>query len=180
MNIKHTIKILILIPFFSYAQHSDKYLELMNNLKLIDSSKIETHFKNGQPKYSGTTSYYEYNGKEYSFLTGKHIRYYKNGSRTESVYDSWETVMDNKYFDKNGNLVSDSKTLALNTTANDLQEFENSNRHITFIIKSKDYKYSFELNKWYLYLKNEHTNGKKSGTWKYYYPNGELKKQTEK
>ncbi|TWO30407.1 hypothetical protein E1J38_014820 [Seonamhaeicola sediminis] len=177
MKLQTIIKILVLVPLFSFAQQSENYLELMNNLVPIDSSKIETSFNNGKPKYIGTTTYYEYMDKEYAFLTGKHIRYYKNGSRTEGVYNSWGTVLTNKYFDKNGTLISDSKTITLDTSAKNLQEFEDSDKHITFVIKSNDYKYSSDLNKWYLYLESEHTNGKKSGTWNYYLPNGELKKE---
>ena len=180
MNAKDTLKILILIPFFSYAQHSENYLKLMGKLKPIDSSKIVTYFKNGKPKYVGTTTYYEFKNREYEFLTGKHIKYYKKGSRTESLYDSWGTILENKYYDRNGNLISDAKTLILDTNAKDLQEFEDSNEHIIFVIKTNDYKYSSDLNKWYIYLESEHRNGKKSGTWKYYFPNGELKKESKK
>ena len=169
--------ILVLVPFFSFAQHSQNYLELMSNLTPIDSIEIKTKFGNGKPKYSGTTTYYEYQAKEYAFLTGKHIKHYKNGSRTEGIYDSWGTVIENKYYDRNNNLISESKTLKIDSSVKDFQEFEDSNRHITFIIKIKDYKYSSGLSKWYVYREGEYTNGKKSGTWSYYLPNGELKKQ---
>ena len=152
----------------------------MDNLTPIDSSRIEKKFGNGKPKYVGTTTYYKYQDKEYSFLTGKHIKYYKNGSRTVGIYDSWGTVLKNKYFDKNGNLISDSETLLLDTTAKDLNEFDDSNKHITFVLETKEYKYDSGLSKWYLYREGQHTNGKKSGTWKYYLPNRELKKQIEK
>lgn len=148
----------------------------MNNLKLVDSSKIETYFKNGYPKYSGTTKYYKHENEEYAFLTGKHIRYYKDGARTEGIYDSWGSILENKYFDKKGNLTSELKTLTLDTNAKSVQEFDLSDKHITFVIKIENYKYSTELNKWFLYLEKEYTNGNKSGTWKYYFPNGELKK----
>ena len=165
MKIRTIINILVLAPLFSFAQQSEAYFELMNNLIPIDSSKIETSFSNEKPKYIGTTTDYEYMGKEYVFLTGKHIRYYKGGSRTEGAYNSWGTVLTNKHFDKNGNLISDSKTITLDTSAKNLKEFEDSSKHITFVIKTNDYKYSSDLNKHYLYLKSEHTNGEKSGTW---------------
>ena len=74
-------------------------------------------------------------------------------------------------------MISDSKTITLDTSAKNLKEFEDSSKHITFVIKTNDYKYSSDLNKHYLYLKSEHTNGEKSGTWEYYFPNGELKKR---
>ena len=133
------------------AQQSEKYLELMSEYELIDSIKTETSYRNGKPKLVGTTTYYEYNDKKYAFLTGKHIRYYKNGSRTEGVYDSWGALLENRYFDKKGNLISDSKASVWDTNAKDLKEFEESKGHITFVLKSTDYKYSSELSKWYAY-----------------------------
>ena len=172
--------LIALIPLFSSAQQSERYLELMGKYELIDSVEIKTSYKNGNPKYVGTTTYYQYNGKEYQYLTGKHIRYYKNGSRTEGLYDRWGAILQNKYFDKEGNLISDSKASVWDTSAKDLKEFEESNKHIIFILESKGYKYSSGLSKWYVYRETEYTNGKKSGIWKYYLPNGELKKKVEK
>lgn len=172
--------ILIIVPFFSFAQHSKNYLEVMNNLIPTNSSSIETNFGNGKPKYVGTTTYYRYQDKEFSFLTGKYIKYYKNGSRTEGIYDSWGTILENKYFDKNSNLISESETLLLDTTAKDFDEFDSTYKHITIVLKRKQYKYDSRLSKWYIAKEEEHTNGKKSGAWKYYFPNGNLKKQIEK
>jgi len=172
-------KMLIIIPVFSFAQHSEKYLQLMGHLQPIDSSKIETHFKNGRPKYSGTTTYYEYGDKEYAYLTGKHVKYYRNGSRTEGIYDSMGTILENKYFDADGNLLSESKTLLLDTNAKSFQEFEDNTNHITFVLRTKSYKFTLELKKWYLFEEGEYTNGKRSGIWKYYFPNGELKTKKE-
>lgn len=68
----------------------------MNYLIPTNSISIETTFRNEKPKYVGTTTYYKCQDKELSFLTGKHIKYYKNGSRTEGIYDSWETILENK------------------------------------------------------------------------------------
>lgn len=177
MKLKIVIKLLIIIPLFSFAQHSENYLKLRNDLIPVDSSSIETEYKNGRLKYSGTTTYYKYGKKEYSFLTGKHVRYYKNGSRTEGLYNSWGTILENRYFDKNDNLISETVTLLLDTTAKDFNEFESSFKHITFVLKIIDYKYESRLSKWYIYKEGEYTNGKKSGTWKYYRPNGDLKKK---
>lgn len=167
---------LLFLPLGSFAQHSEDYLKFMNQFVSVDSDSISTEYNNGNPKYIGTTTYYKYNGEEYAFLTGKHIRYYRNGSRTEAIYDAWGTALENKYFDKKGNLISDTKTIIIDTSAKDVKEFEASDEHITFMIQSKDYKYSSKLNKWYVYLESEHTNTRKSGTWKYYFPNGDLKK----
>lgn len=168
---------LLLLPIFVIAQHSDNYLKLMGNLTPIDSSTIATQYKDGKPDYSGTTTYYKYQDKKYAFLTGKHIKYYRNGSRTEGLYDSWGTILENRYFDKEGNLISESKTFLIDSDAKNIEEFDKSMKHITFIVKIKDYKYSNKQSKWYIYKESEYTDSKKSGVWNYYLQNGVLEKQ---
>lgn len=175
---KQLIIILFVISTQSiFCQQGDNYLKLMNDLILVDSTEIKECFKNGKLKHFGLIKYYEHGDYIYEMNVGKHTRYYKDGARTVSVYDEWGTSLSNRYYDSENNLVSQSITTLVDTTASNLDEFFENSKHITFKTYFEDYVYDYKLCKYYLKKSGQSDNGKKEGVWKYYYPSGELKKE---
>lgn len=178
MSIKLVALIVFIFTFHcSYTQQGENYLKLMNDLVLVDSIEVKECFKNGQLKLYGLIKVYYHNEYYYKMNSGKHVRYYRNGSRTVSVYDSWGTNLSNRYYDSKDNLLTQSITTLVDTNADSLDEFLESSNHITFKTYFEDFAYNYKLCKFYLKKSGHSDNGKKDGVWKYYYPSGELKKE---
>ncbi|WP_400078577.1 hypothetical protein [Winogradskyella sp. R77965] len=149
----------------------------MDGLILFDSTMINDNFKNGKIKRCGLIKYYRHGDFYYKLNVGKHIRYYKNGTKTTTVYDDWGTSLTNTYHDSEGNLISQSITTLVETTASNLDEFLTSGKHITFKTYFEDFAYDRKSCEYYLKKTGQSDNGKREGLWKYYYPSGELKKE---
>lgn len=151
-------------------------MELHNGLEKIDCETITTKFKNGKLKYCGTTTYYKYKNLSYAFLTGKHIRYYPDGSKNESIYDIYGNAILHQFYNKKGALVTAHQTILLDSDAENLTSLLNGEAKKTFIVELKEYKVSRKIGKSYLFKKGRYQNGKKVGVWTYYNPDGGIKK----
>ncbi len=178
---KSTLLLLLFFLAFSFssnAQYSAKYSDLIKRIETsTDSVKLEGYFKNGKTKASGYQIQYQYDGKDYAFITGKYYSYFKNGNRNETDFDSFGNFLLTRNFDSKGNILYESKTLCISTSATSIKEFLDHSDHLSYIRMCKYYRHSKELNNYYLFKEGKIANGKKTGTWSYYYPNGKLKKE---
>ncbi len=179
MNIK-ILLLLIILPILSFGQIPKRYIDLHKGLEKIDCKTTKTNYKNGKPKYCGTTTYYKYENKEYAFLTGQHIGYYKDGCKNVSTYDIYGNVLLHEFYDKNGVLTTEHETILLDSSAKDLKQLLEDKVESTFIQELREYKISKNTGKRYLFKKGRYTNGKKSGVWTYYFPDGSIKKEIVK
>lgn len=159
------------------SQQGENYLKLMSKLILIDSTEIKECFKNGKPKLFGRVKYYKHGDLYYEMKVGKNIRYHKNGARTISIYDDWGTLLINRYYDSDDNLISQSITTLVDTSASNLDEFFKNSKHITFKTYFEDFAFDKKSRKIYLKETGQSDNGKKEGVWKSYYVSGEIKKE---
>jgi len=144
---------------------------------LVDSMELNKCFKNGKLKESGILKIYKYGDYFYKFKSGKYVKNYKDGSKSIFLLDDWGTDLEAYHFDSGGNLIKEWVTTKVETTAVDLEEFLNSNKHITYDTAFKDYRYDYKLCKYYLKKKGQYSNGKKVGAWKFFDSSGNLKKE---
>ena len=163
-----------------YAQYSEEYKALIENINPpTDSIKVEHRYKNGKIKDTGWQLYYTQNNREYSLLKGKHYLHFKGGQWNETDYDAFGNIMLHRSFDSEGIVIYESETKYISTTASNINDFFESDKHLIFVRNLKQYEYSIKLCKYYLKKEGEITNGRKSGKWKTYYPDGKLKKEKE-
>lgn len=178
------MKPICLLVFFiqlsMYSQYSEKYKSLVESINPpTDSIKVEHKYKDGKIRDTGWQLYYIQNNREYSLLKGKHYLYFKGGQWNETDYDAFGNIMLHRGFDSEGNILYESKTKYITTTATTANEFFESDKHLTYVRDEKHYFYSTKLCKYYLKKEGEISNGRKSGLWKTYYPDGKLKKEKE-
>lgn len=175
----------LIIVFFTisfqvtFGQQGDNYIKLMKDLILIDSSEVKEYFKNGNLKKHGLMKYYKHGDFVYEMEIGKHVRSYKDGSRSEYFFDDWGTELYTAHYDSKDNLIMEWTTTRIETTAEDLDTFFNSNKHITYNVSFKDYRYDYDVCKYYLRKEGQYLNGKKYGLWKFYKPSGDLQKSKQ-
>jgi protein associated with RNAse G/E len=80
MKIKFVIIIILFTSGFSlYCQHSEKFIELTQNLKPIDSIVKIKKFRNGKIKEIYKSLVYEYGEYNYEILSGKQQLFHKTG-----------------------------------------------------------------------------------------------------
>ncbi len=170
--------ILIFFQLSMYSQYSEEYKALIESVNPpIDSILVEHKYKNGKTKELGWQLYYNQNNQVYSFLKGRHYLYFKDGHWNEIDYDDFGNIMLHRGFDSEGNILYESKTKYITTTATNANVFFESDKHLSYSRDIKRYVYSIKLCKYYLKKEGEISNGRKSGTWKTYYPDGTLKKE---
>lgn len=170
---------LFLIVSICNAQQSKSYLELTNSLKPMDTTEFVENYKNGNRKSEGKYLVY-YTGQYASieFAFGKFNKYYKDGNIMEEIiYDSFGYEINYKLYDNVGDLTYERETLILDTSAENLNEFLFSEKHIIYTDYVKQYKYSIKLCKQYLYSEGRLYNGKKKDIWITYKPDGTIKKE---
>jgi len=177
MKIKFTSLILFLLSSVVFSQHTTRFLEVVKELKPIDSTLNSKMFNNGKLKEIGTIVTYELGDYDYKFYTGTQHVYYNNGqTKCEFKFDSFANLIYSKSFDRKGNLLEEYITSSIDSSAKNIDEFLNTYEHTTLVIKNKIYDYSHKYSKWYLYKEGVLKNLKKIGTWKFYSANGELTK----
>jgi antitoxin component YwqK of YwqJK toxin-antitoxin module len=173
-----TIILLLLIFNLSNAQQSDRVIEIVKDLKKVESKPDTIFYGNGKIWWKSTLTTYEYNSETFSLYSGEQIQYYKNGKiANESIYDMYANLLSWNGYDRDGNKTIESVTTEIDSNAENLIEFFESEKHITFKREVKYYKCSRKLKICYLYKEGQTKNGKKSGTWKFYKENGEIKKE---
>ncbi|AXP83071.1 MORN repeat variant [Mariniflexile rhizosphaerae] len=169
-----------LICNLSIAQHSDRFLELVKDLKKIGSEVDTTYYKNGKILWIICWTTYEYNSEEFSTATGKLVQYHKNGQvADESCLGKYGNILSSKGFDRNGNKTVEFVTTEIDSEAKSLDEFFDSLGEVRFKRYYRHYKCSNKLGICYLYKEGQRVNGKKNGLWTTYNENGEIRKEKE-
>ncbi|MFD0964700.1 hypothetical protein [Pseudofulvibacter geojedonensis] len=114
--------------------------------------KDTTYYRNGQVKFLSERTTYKYNNQEFTNWTGKSILYYKNGVIARvTVQNDYGNFLNEKFYDRNGNLIEEWITTELDSRANNLNEYF-SNKSLGDIKKIINYyKYSKKLSKYYIY-----------------------------
>jgi antitoxin component YwqK of YwqJK toxin-antitoxin module len=173
-----TILFLLLFSSLSNAQHSDRFLEIVNELKEVESKSDTIFYRNGEIRWINNLTTYQYDFKTYRTHSGKQIQYYKNGQiANKSILDKYGNTLSWNGFDRNGNKTIESITTEIDSNAESLTEFLESEEHLTFKRKNKYYKCSNKLEVCYLFKEGKILNGNKIGLWKTHSENGILKKE---
>lgn len=176
MKITIALSFFILVNMNVFAQHTENFLNMSNQLKFVDSTKIETRFSNGNIKEIKTIIKYEYNGYLYTFKTGENRFYSKKGQKDwELKYDLFGNVLSDKSFNSHGNVYKENNTVKIDTDAKSVNEFLKS-KELRITSYEKEYTNNSYDNLW-LYKEGMRLNGKKIGIWKEYCRD-ELKKET--
>ena len=168
----------LLLPIPLLAQHSQRFIELTETLKPIDSSTISEKFKNGNLKETGKTYIYKDGNYLINVFTGKFILYTKSGEISiEIIYDHFKNQLSRKSFNKEGQILNTYKTLKIDTSTKDKNDFFEDKNHLTIIKKYQHF--TFDTKSCTYYLKKEGTfiDGKKSGVWITYNPDTTTKKE---
>lgn len=175
---KYITSILLLIIGLSLnAQHSERFKELVSELKEIETKPDTLYYGNGNIWIVGTAITYEHNSEHYSNLTGKERQYFRNGKiSVETELDKFGNILKWTTYDKDGYKIDEYITVSIDTKAKDLTEFLNSDKHFIYIRNEKFYRCSSKLGVMYLHKEGQTVNGKKVGKWKFYDENGELQK----
>ncbi|MBP1841724.1 hypothetical protein [Formosa algae] len=180
MKRNFSIIFLVLIWNLCHSQHSERFLELVNDLEEISCKTDTTYYKNGNINWIICWTTYIYNSEEYSTGTGRMIHYYKNGQiASESYLGKYGNTLSWNGFDRNGNKTIESVTTEIDSDAKNLNEFFDSPAETKFKRYNRLYKCSGKLGNCYLYKEGKRVNGKKNGIWTTYYANGEIKKEKE-
>ncbi|MDO5981764.1 hypothetical protein [Flavivirga spongiicola] len=174
------IIILLLIGYSSYAQHTDRFLELVKNLEQVSCKKDTVFYKNRNVWWTMCWTTYEHDSEKYSTRTGEMVQYYKNGQIAHQYFlDNYGNMKTMKVFDRKGNKVEEYVTTKIDSNAKTLIEFFESQDHMKFNTWTSIYRCSSKLGIPYLYKEGLRVNGNKNGVWTTYYDNGEIKKEKE-
>jgi len=174
------IILLILFTSFNYGQHSDRYNQLVKDLKKIGSTTDTIYYKNGNIEWITTQTTYEYDSVLYRNYTGKQIHYYKNGQIiSETLKDDYGNILNLRWYDRDGNKTYESILIEIDTRANSISEFFYGKNLWDFKRYDKEYKCSYKFDVCYLFREGLRINKKKKGLWKTYNADGTLKKEKE-
>lgn len=173
-----TVIIIILVSYLSNAQHTTRFLKIVKDLEQVSCQMDTTYYKNGKVCWTSCWTTYEYNSERYSTRIGRMVQYYKSGQiANEYFLDNYGNIKSMKGFNRNGNKTVEYITTEIDTNAISLDEFFESQDHMTFKTYIPTYRCSKKLGTYYLYKEGSRVNGKKKGIWKTYYENGEVKKE---
>ena len=177
MKRNFTIIFLVLISNLCNSQHSERFLELVKDLEQINCKTDTTYYKNGNVWWTTCWTTYEYNSEKHSTRTGQMVQYYKSGQiANEYSLDNYGNIKSMKGFDRKGNKTVESVTTEIDSKAKSMDEFFDSQDHMTFKTYSAIYRCS-KLGTYYLYKEGQWINRKKNGVWTTYFENGEIKKE---
>lgn len=176
---KNTLLIFyFLISFCCFGQYTEEFQKFAEQLSPIKTEPYSLTFRKGQLKEKGTRTYYEVDGSEYYFITGKYSEYYSNGQvMIDAVYDDYGKNLSWKLYDGQGNLMEEYKTTKIDTDAKDLEGF--LFKRSTWLITSdmKRHRFSPKICGWFMVLEGTKLNNKRIGIWKRYRPDGSVKKE---
>src|SRR5690554_1871339 len=154
-----TIISLFLICNFSNAQHSDRFKKIVSELEEIESKPDTIFYVNGKIWWISTITTYKYNSENYSTHSGKQTQYYKNGQiASEVLLGKYGNIISWNSYDRDGNKTSESITTEIDSDANNLTEFFESDEHISFKRNEKYYKCSYKLQVCYLFKEGQTVN----------------------
>ncbi len=178
MKRNFTIIFLLLIWNLSSSQHSDRFLELVKDLEKVSCKTDTTYYKNGNIWWTMCSTNYIYNSEKYWAKTGKMVQYYKNGQIAhEYCFDNYGNMKTLKVFDRKGNKLEEHVTTEIDSKAKSLNEFFESQDHISDKTYSQFYRCSSKNGIYFLYKEGLRVNGNRNDVWTTYFENGEKKKE---
>jgi len=179
MNIRITFIFIFLFSLNCYSQQSSEYIALIKDLKPRKTKTIDLKFSNGNQKEIGFSNEFEFGDYIYSYYTGKRTQYYRKGTIVyEYEYDDFGVLLSCRWYDGFDNLLRETLTLEIDSKAKNLKEFLDSDKHLTIKTIERIYRWSTDLNKYYVKKEGKKINGKKVGIWKTYSDNGNLIKES--
>ena len=123
-NLKYLCYIIFFIGFSSYAQHTERFMTLMSGLEKGSSTVDTTYYSNGQIKHLAKQTEYTFQDKEYLKENGISIFYHRNGTIGRiSVKDAYGYYLNEKFYDKTGELTQEWITTEIDNDATDLGEY---------------------------------------------------------
>ncbi len=161
-----------------FSQHSDRFIELVQNLKPVDSSYNENSYTDGSLKNKGLLVYYEMPEYTYSKKTGIWMEYYRNGTlKMKSEYDNWGNVLSKSLYNLDGSISSEMITTFIDSDLPTSKDYFRKNESVWITIKIKNYRFGKSIGKTYLREVGFIKGGKRIGTWKTYSQIGKLEKE---
>ncbi|WP_406684364.1 hypothetical protein N1F78_01135 [Seonamhaeicola sp. MEBiC1930] len=174
------IIILTLISYSSNAQHTVRFLNLVKDLEQVSCQKDTIFYKNGNIRWTMCSTNYKHNSEKFWAKTGKMVQYYKNGQIAhEYFFDNYGNLKRIKIFDRKGNKVEEYLTTEIDSNAKSLNDFFESQDHISDKTYTQFYRCSNKNGIYFLFKEGLRVNGKKKGVWTTYFENGEVKKEKE-
>ena len=171
MKIKFVIIIILFTSGFSlYAQHSEKFIELIQNLKPIDSIVKIKKFRNGKIKEIYKSLVYEHGEYNYEVLSGKQQLFLKTGQLfIEQSYDNFGNLLYQKQINESGNIYKIIETNRIDLKKDILiEELLSSNKNLIIESFEKEFNRTEKNRKLKLWKEGKRKNGKKTGKWKIY------------
>ncbi len=166
---KKTIFLLCLsLSVSCFSQHTKSYLDFANDFIFLDSSKVETKWKNGTVKELKNIVVIEHNNRRYECLTGEFFQFNRKGiKRTKSLFDKYGNYLHYSFFDIDGNIIQENSTIKI--------DFNKEADLVEITIHEKEYIKT--KNDFYLYKEGNKLNGKKIGKWFTYDCQGNIVKE---
>ena len=170
--------ILFLINLSCYSQHSERFNKLIENVNPSDSIIEIKKYKNGKTKSVNRFYEYEYGDYIYTFSYGTNQIFNKKGILVYEIkYVNFGNFILEKQFSDDGEIVLVSESEFIDTSAESLEKFFKSHKHLTYTISQKSYGTIFETNETYIAQEGRRKNGKKIGIWKTYNCEGLVKEK---
>ena len=155
---------------FSYSQHSERFIELTQKLKPIDSIIKVKKFRNGKTKKVSKFLVYEYQEYTYEVVSGKQQSFDKKGRLFyEAFFDNFGNLIYHKQFNKSNQLyrIIETTKIDLKSEAT-IYDILNFGEKILIETYEKQYNSSEKNGNLKLWLEGKWLNGKKIGKWKIY------------
>ena len=171
------IKFVIIFTFlafikaeFSHSQHSEKFVELTQNLKPIDSIVKIKKFTNGKIKEISKFLVYEYGEYTYEIVSGKQQLFDKKGRLFYEVfYGSFGNLIYQKQFNNKNQLYRIIETTKIDLKPETtLYQILNSNKRTLIESYEKEYNSNEKEGNLKLWKEGKWLNGRKIGKWKTY------------
>jgi len=116
--------LLITICCSLQAQQTERFNKLVKELEKVSVKTDTTLYRNGQIKSLNEQTIYTFDNKEYKTWTGEDIFYYKNGKLgRKSVKDDYGNFLNEKFYDRSGNIVEERITTEIDNRATSLIEY---------------------------------------------------------
>ncbi len=160
--------ICLLCSVICFSQHTESYLGFANHFIFLDSSKVETKWKNGITRELKNNVKIDYKNRKYECLTGEFLQFNKKGiKRTKSLFDKYGNYLHYIFFDLDGNIIHKKTTIKI--------DFNRKTELVETTINEKEFmKTDREV---YLYKEGNKLNGKKIGKWLTYDCSGNITKE---
>ena len=181
---KHLI--IIVFTFFylnGFAQYSERFKNLIEPLKKIETEIDTIFYSNGKPEFIIVRTNHQYNDEIVRTKFGTSHVFYRNGEvARKTQIDDYGNYINEKLFDRKGNLTEERITTKIDNRAKNISEYLSDLSFGDYDKTINYYRYSKRLDSWYKhkveYLKLINSKGVEVRN--YFDENGELLKTKSK